>query len=406
MPLADEALAVLGSALRDPNVVLRYQAKISPCLVGVSVVERGRLGAGHGRKRAELASRAHLARRPAMGLASPVPDRCTAVDAAARRGVARAAVRTDTHANRHVDPARRHAPRRHDLHHLASTAGVDAHSAGRPWSASSASPAPRTPRPPGSGRAGAPKLFPGARPGAHQRAGYLGTSLNEQLGLQIRPGRGAELRPSRRTGRRSTGRAARHLSRHRRPLGRTRQTRLDRLHRRTGRTTLGTPADVTAADGTAPLLCVEWWSAQITPAGCSGYRPLTGHFRGRVLWESPLQVRRSSPTRANFSAQGSSCGTAPLQPEAGVPARKRPKPGRCPLDVEKVVTQRALRAHATSKRRRVASVERGPRLTFEGWSKDGSALATSRRPIWRICSAAPAAVAHGSAARWRLSASG
>jgi len=32
MPLADEALAVLGSALRDPNVVLRYQAKIVPCL--------------------------------------------------------------------------------------------------------------------------------------------------------------------------------------------------------------------------------------------------------------------------------------------------------------------------------------------------------------------------------------
>jgi len=60
------------------------------------------------------------------------------------RGVARAAVRTDTHANRHVDPARRHAPRRHDPHHLASTAGVDAHSVGRPWSASSASPAPRT----------------------------------------------------------------------------------------------------------------------------------------------------------------------------------------------------------------------------------------------------------------------
>ncbi len=28
IPLADEALAVLGSALRDPNVVLRYQAKI------------------------------------------------------------------------------------------------------------------------------------------------------------------------------------------------------------------------------------------------------------------------------------------------------------------------------------------------------------------------------------------
>jgi len=49
------------------------------------------------------------------------------------------------------------------------------------------------PRPLGSGRAGAPWLFPGARPGAHQRAGYLGTSLNEQLGLQIRPGRGAAL---------------------------------------------------------------------------------------------------------------------------------------------------------------------------------------------------------------------
>ena len=29
MPLADEALAVLGSALRDPQVVLRYQAKIA-----------------------------------------------------------------------------------------------------------------------------------------------------------------------------------------------------------------------------------------------------------------------------------------------------------------------------------------------------------------------------------------
>ena len=31
-PLADEALNVLGPALRDPNVVLRFQAKISPCL--------------------------------------------------------------------------------------------------------------------------------------------------------------------------------------------------------------------------------------------------------------------------------------------------------------------------------------------------------------------------------------
>ena len=45
----------------------------------------------------------------------------------------------------------------------------------------------------GSGRAGAPWLFPGARPGAHQRAGYLGTSLNEQLGPQTRPGRGPAL---------------------------------------------------------------------------------------------------------------------------------------------------------------------------------------------------------------------
>ncbi len=44
-------------------------------------------------------------------------------------------------------------------------------------------------RPLGSGRAGAPWLFPGA----HQEAGHLSTSLNEQLGLQIRPGCGAAL---------------------------------------------------------------------------------------------------------------------------------------------------------------------------------------------------------------------
>jgi hypothetical protein len=49
------------------------------------------------------------------------------------------------------------------------------------------------PRALGSGRAVSPWLFPGARLGAHQRAGYLGTSLNEQLGLQIRPGRGGAL---------------------------------------------------------------------------------------------------------------------------------------------------------------------------------------------------------------------
>ena len=50
MPLADEALAVLGSALRDPNVVLRYQAKIvtvpgSECLWWSGAVS----GRGHGR---------------------------------------------------------------------------------------------------------------------------------------------------------------------------------------------------------------------------------------------------------------------------------------------------------------------------------------------------------------------
>jgi len=48
-------------------------------------------------------------------------------------------------------------------------------------------------RPLGSCRAGSPWLFPGAYRGAHQEAGYLGTSLNEQLGLEIRSGRGAAL---------------------------------------------------------------------------------------------------------------------------------------------------------------------------------------------------------------------
>jgi len=55
MPLADQAAAVLGSALRDPNVVARYQAKIdavpgSECLWWSGAVS----GRGHGRKRAEL----------------------------------------------------------------------------------------------------------------------------------------------------------------------------------------------------------------------------------------------------------------------------------------------------------------------------------------------------------------
>jgi len=50
MPLADEVLAVLGSALRDPNVVPRYQAKIvtvpgSECLWWSGTVS----GQGHGR---------------------------------------------------------------------------------------------------------------------------------------------------------------------------------------------------------------------------------------------------------------------------------------------------------------------------------------------------------------------
>ena len=109
-------------------------------------------------------------------------------------------------------------------------------------------------RPLGSGRAGSPWLFPGAYPGAHQGAGYLGTSLNEQLGLQIRPGRGAALCDLvRRTARRGPGRTTRHLSRHRRPVGRARQTRLDRLHRRTGRTTLGTRADITDTGGRSSL---------------------------------------------------------------------------------------------------------------------------------------------------------
>jgi len=54
-PLADEASAVLGSALRDPSVVLRYPVKIvtvpgSECLWRNGAVP----GRGHGRKRAEL----------------------------------------------------------------------------------------------------------------------------------------------------------------------------------------------------------------------------------------------------------------------------------------------------------------------------------------------------------------
>ncbi len=145
MPLTDQALAVLRSAPAGPEPGAALPGEDLTVPGSDWLWWNGAVpGRGHGRKPAELASRARLARRPAMGHASPAPNRCTAVDATARRGLARAAVRTDTHTNRHFDPARRHAPRRHDLHHLASTAGVDAHSAGRPWSASSASPAPRT----------------------------------------------------------------------------------------------------------------------------------------------------------------------------------------------------------------------------------------------------------------------
>ncbi len=137
-------------------------------------------------------SPSHPARRPAMGLASPVPDRCAAVNAAARRGVSRAALRTDAHTHCHVHPARRDAPRRHDLHRLASAAGVDAHSVRRPGR-----PARRVQqRAPATARIRQSRftlVVPRRIPGRTPRSRYLGTSLNEQLGLEIRPGRGAAL---------------------------------------------------------------------------------------------------------------------------------------------------------------------------------------------------------------------
>ncbi len=60
MPLAEEALALLVAALRDPQVVLRYQAKMvkvpgSDCLV----VARCRVGA---RSRALLPRKGRLIR--------------------------------------------------------------------------------------------------------------------------------------------------------------------------------------------------------------------------------------------------------------------------------------------------------------------------------------------------------
>ena len=118
------------------------------------------------------------------------------------------------------------------------------------WHSGQAGPMTTHRRPFGSGRAGSPWLFPGA----YQGAGYLSASLSEQLGLGDSSWpRRRVVRPSRRTARRSSGRTTRHLSQHRRPVGRARQTRLDRLHRRTGRTPLGTRADVTDTDGRSSL---------------------------------------------------------------------------------------------------------------------------------------------------------
>ncbi len=97
-------------------------------------------------------------------------------------------------------------------------------------------------RPLGSGRAGSPWLFPGA----HQGAGYLGTSLYEQLGLEIRPGRGAALCDLADELPAAVLAALLGISVDTAGRWATRQTRLDRLHRRTGRTT---PRDPSRHDG-------------------------------------------------------------------------------------------------------------------------------------------------------------
>jgi len=68
---------------------------------------------------------------------------------------------------------------------------------------------------------------------------------------------------------------------------------------------LGTRADVTDTGGRSSLRRAVVGTNH--PSWVLRLPPLTGHFRGRVLWESPSQVRRSSPTRANFSAEGSPC---------------------------------------------------------------------------------------------------
>ena len=163
-------------------------------------------------------------------------------------------------------------------------------------------------RPLGSGRAGSPWLFPGAYPGAHQGAGYLGTSLNEQLGLQIRPGRGAALCDladelpaavlaallgiSVDTAGRWAALVKRDWAgyiaeRDGQPLG-PEQTYQIRA--------VGHP-------------CAVRWSARITPSRVLRLPPPhRASSRAGVMGISS-QVLRSSPTRANFSAEGSACGT-------------------------------------------------------------------------------------------------
>jgi len=118
MPLVDEALAVLGSALRDPNVVLRYQAKISPCL-GRSVC--GAAGPSRGEV-TDASERIWLAEHilPADQRWALLRRCLTDAQLSTPLRVAGSLVLLygqTTHANRHVDPARRHASRRHDLHH-------------------------------------------------------------------------------------------------------------------------------------------------------------------------------------------------------------------------------------------------------------------------------------------------
>ncbi len=75
---------------------------------------------------------------------------------------------------------RGHGRKRAELHRLKHSSW---------WHSGQAGPMTTHRRPFGSGRAGSPWLFPGA----YQGAGYLSASPSEQLGLEIRPGRGAAL---------------------------------------------------------------------------------------------------------------------------------------------------------------------------------------------------------------------